>query len=152
MKLIELAYNQITSPCFRKLLTTRDRRPTQIKWFNSIIQLHFPLSQWIIKCMYIPNQVHVYILCIKNTLNKKIKMHMIKTLFISSMKSKCAIRFIKCIRVYYPKLVPKTEKTYILFESWFVDFSQLLFKTRYSAIEQINNTILAVFLMDLNKS
>lgn len=53
-------------------------------------------------------------------------------------------------------LLPKTgtkdrKKTYLLFESWFVDFSQLLFKTRYSAIEQINNTILAVFLMDLNK-
>lgn len=43
------------------------------------------------------------------------------------------------------------KKTYLLFESLFVDFSQLLFKTRYSAIEQINNTILAVFLMDLNK-
>lgn len=77
---------------------------------------------------------------------------MIKTLFILAMKSKCAIRFIICIRVYYPKLVPKTEKkTYLLFESWFVDFIQLLFKTRYSVIEQINNTILAVFLMDLNK-
>lgn len=51
-------------------------------------------------------------------------------------------------------LLPKTgtkdrKKTYLLFESLFVDFSQLLFKTRYSAIEQINNTILAVFLMDL---
>lgn len=78
---------------------------------------------------------------------------MIKTLFISAMKSKCAIRFIKCI---YKGLLPKTgtkdrKKTYLLFESLFVDFSQLLFKTRYSAIEQINNTILAVFLMDLNK-
>lgn len=50
-------------------------------------------------------------------------------------------------------MVPKAKKkqTNLLFESWFVDFSQLLFKTRYSAIEQINNTILAVFLMDLNK-
>lgn len=51
-------------------------------------------------------------------------------------------------------LLPKTgtkdrKKTYLLFESLFVDFNQLLFKTRYSAIEQINNTILAVFLMDL---
>lgn len=51
-------------------------------------------------------------------------------------------------------LLPKTgtkdrKKTYLPFESLFVDFSQLLFKTRYSAIEQINNTILAVFLMDL---
>lgn len=67
------------------------------------------------------------------------------------MKSKCAIRFIKCIRVYYPKMVPKAKKNNLLFESWFVDFSQLLFKTRYSSIEQIYNTILAVFLMDLNK-
>lgn len=53
-------------------------------------------------------------------------------------------------------LLPKTgtkdrKKPYLLFESLFVDFSQLLFKTRYSAKEQINNTILAVFLMDLNK-
>lgn len=53
-------------------------------------------------------------------------------------------------------LLPKTgtkdrKKTYLLFESLFVDFSQLLFKTRYSAKEQINNTILAVFLMGLNK-
>lgn len=81
---------------------------------NKMIQQYhsttFPLSHWIIKCIYIPNQVHVYSLCIKNTLNKKIKMHIIKTLFISAMKSKCAIRFIKCIRVYYPKLVPKAEK------------------------------------------
>lgn len=103
-------------------------------------------------CMYIPNKVHVYSLCIKSTLNKKIKMHMIKTLSISAMKSKCAIRFIKCTRVYFPEMVPKAKKkTNLLFESWFVDFSQLLFKTRYSSIEQINNTILAVFLMDLNK-
>lgn len=49
-------------------------------------------------------------------------------------------------------MVPKAKKKpNLLFESWFVDFSQLLFKTRYSAIEQINNTILAVFLMDLDK-
>lgn len=53
-------------------------------------------------------------------------------------------------------LLPKNgtkgkKKNNLLFESWFVDFSQLLFKTRYSSIEQIYNTILAVFLMDLNK-
>lgn len=68
LKLIELANNQITSPCLRKILTNRDRRPTQIKWFNSIIQLHFPpVTMNYQMCMYIPNQVHVYRLCIKNT-------------------------------------------------------------------------------------
>lgn len=63
-----------------------------------------------------------------------------------------------CNQVYHMHkgVLPKTgtkdrKKTYFLFESWFVDFIQLLFKTRYSVIEQINNTILAVFLMDLNK-
>lgn len=70
------------------------------------------------------------------------------------MKSKCAIRCIKCIRILLPETSTKDRKktiAYLMFESWFVDFCQLLFKTRYSAIEQINNTILAVFLMDLNK-
>lgn len=82
------------------------------RWNDSTVSFNYisPCQNELSKCMYIPNQVHVYSLCIKNTLNKKIKMHMIKTLFISAMKSKCAIRFIKCIRVYYPKLVPKTEK------------------------------------------
>lgn len=110
LKLIELANNQITSPCFRKILTTRDRRSTRQN--DSTVSFNYisPCQNELSKYMYIPNQVHVYSLCIKNTLNKKIKMHMIKTLFISAMKSKCAIRFIKCIRVYYPKLVPKTEK------------------------------------------